>query len=309
MLGITMSRRLTMTQPAEETNHDSLFKWLVTLFHREFFAHYFPSRKVGKVEFIDKEFLAKYDALKDSLENDLLLVIELELDGNWHSLVVNFEHKSWRTNPEKQVMEYMVLAWLLKRRPVWSIVFFTDEAMWRKEMPNKYWLGYSDIEGKQFYSYDIIKVNREKSEQLIAEGSLFSCLLALKADATGIDRAEIVRAIYQRGKEMGSTFTNEHKLLASFFIDAYSKVPEKTKIMLQEETQMPMVATTISEHFINIGEARGEARGVKGEAQAQIQNLQELFDQGQVSQETYDQMMPQLQQRLAKIMAGTHPAT
>jgi len=46
--------------------HDSLFKWLITSFTEAFFAHYFPDIVVGKYTFIDKEFISKYEALRES---------------------------------------------------------------------------------------------------------------------------------------------------------------------------------------------------------------------------------------------------
>ena len=49
--------------------HDGLFKWLMTsLFTKDFFAHYFPEIKIGKYRFIDKEFISKYEALKESIK-------------------------------------------------------------------------------------------------------------------------------------------------------------------------------------------------------------------------------------------------
>jgi len=38
-------------------SHDSLFKWLITSFTTEFFAHYFP--ELGQYHFIDKECVPK----------------------------------------------------------------------------------------------------------------------------------------------------------------------------------------------------------------------------------------------------------
>ncbi len=55
--------------------HDSLFKWLITAFTEEFFAHYFPQIRIGTYRFEDKEFLSRYEALKESLEGDLFLMI------------------------------------------------------------------------------------------------------------------------------------------------------------------------------------------------------------------------------------------
>ncbi len=45
--------------------HDALFKWLITSFAKEFFEHYFPHIIVGQYQFIDKEFISKYKALKE----------------------------------------------------------------------------------------------------------------------------------------------------------------------------------------------------------------------------------------------------
>ncbi len=56
-------------------SHDSLFKWLITAFTREFFKHYFPDITIGEYSFIDKEFISKYETLKESLKGDLFLAM------------------------------------------------------------------------------------------------------------------------------------------------------------------------------------------------------------------------------------------
>ncbi len=66
-------------------SHDSLFKWLITAFTDDFFAHYFPDIRIGRYSFIDKEFVQKYEALKESLRGDLFVVMEVETDGDCHS--------------------------------------------------------------------------------------------------------------------------------------------------------------------------------------------------------------------------------
>jgi hypothetical protein len=54
--------------------HDQLFKWMISIYIREFFAHYFPKVKIGKCESLEKEFVEKYEGLKDSIEGDLFLL-------------------------------------------------------------------------------------------------------------------------------------------------------------------------------------------------------------------------------------------
>lgn len=81
-------------------SHDSLFKWLITAFMREFFAHYFPTLTVGAYSFLDKEFLSRYEALKESLKGDLFLLMEVEIDGAFQEVAIQIEHQS-----EKLVLE------------------------------------------------------------------------------------------------------------------------------------------------------------------------------------------------------------
>ncbi len=83
--------------------HDSLFKWLIASFTEEFFEHYFPDIKVGKYTFIDKEFIQKYEMLKESIKGDLFLVMEVEIDGALQELVIQIEHKSERKDVREKV--------------------------------------------------------------------------------------------------------------------------------------------------------------------------------------------------------------
>ncbi|QTA82232.1 Uncharacterized protein dnl_46090 [Desulfonema limicola] len=142
--------------------HDALFKWLITSFTEEFFAHYFPEIEIGQYRFIDKEFISKYEALKESLKGDLFLVMEIEIDGQLRETVIQIEHQSQKEDMSKRVFKYACYAWLLKEKPVWSIVIYTDETVWRKQMPDSFWFGFDRVHKKQHYYFDVIKVKAEK---------------------------------------------------------------------------------------------------------------------------------------------------
>jgi len=86
--------------------HDSLFKWLIASFTEEFFAHYFPDISIGKYSFIDKEFISRYEALRESLEGDLFLVMEAEIDGELREIVIQIEHQSKRKDVARRVYRY-----------------------------------------------------------------------------------------------------------------------------------------------------------------------------------------------------------
>ena len=115
-----------------------MFKWLITAFTREFFGHYFPSIQIGNYTFIDKEFISKYESLKESLKGDLFLAMEVEIDGKLQEIVIQIEHQSEKKDISERVYEYSCYAWLLKKKPVWSIVIYTDDAVWRKQVVGQY---------------------------------------------------------------------------------------------------------------------------------------------------------------------------
>lgn len=61
--------------------HDSLFKWLITAFTAEFFAHYFPAVRVGSYTFIDKEFIHAVAEMKGQLTDEHLLLVDQWMDA------------------------------------------------------------------------------------------------------------------------------------------------------------------------------------------------------------------------------------
>ena len=200
--------------------HDALFKWLITSFTEEFFQHYFPQIPIGQYRFIDKEFISRYEALKESLEDDLFLIMEVEIDGDVHEVVIQIEHVSQKADVSARMYEYLCYAWLLKRRPVWSIVIYTDDALWRKPVTDTFWFGFSSQMAKQLCHIDIIKVKSEKSADLAQKHSLMCKLLALKADDRETDRGMLVAGIYHTAEQMGDALDNDKKLLIEQWVNA-----------------------------------------------------------------------------------------
>ena len=92
--------------------------------------------------------------------------MEVEINNQWQEVVIQIEHQSKRLDVAERVYEYSCYAWLLKKKPVWSIVIYTDEAKWRKPMSAKFWYAFDGQHQQQFYYFDIIKVNAEKSRDL-----------------------------------------------------------------------------------------------------------------------------------------------
>lgn len=116
-------------------SHDALFKWLIASFTDEFFAHYFPGIRIGRYTFIDKEFISRYEALKESLKGDLFLTMEVEADGELRELAIQIEHQSGKEDVSERMFEYLCYVWLLKKKPVWSMVIYTDELHGKRKFP------------------------------------------------------------------------------------------------------------------------------------------------------------------------------
>ena len=82
-------------------------------------------------------------------------------------------------------------------------------------------------------------------------------------------------------------------------------VPAETVTEIKEEVQMAYVATTISEHFINIGREIGRAEGEAiGTIQGSIATLQSVYKQGIITKEYLDTNMAVLQKDLADLEAN-----
>jgi hypothetical protein len=292
--------------------HDALFKWLITSFTEEFFQHYFPQIPIGPYRFIDKEFISRYEALKESLEDDLFLIMEVEIDGSPHEVVIQIEHLSQKADVSERMYEYLCYAWLLKRRPVWSIVIYTDEAIWRKPVSDTFWFGFSSRIPKQVCHIDIIKVKSEKSADLAQKHSLMCKLLALKADDRETDRGMLVAGIYQIAEEMGDALDNDKKLLIEQWVNAYNNLPPNSLEKIKKEVKMSFVATTISEHIRNQGRIEGRIEGmnegmikgmIKGKLEGQIQTLENLYVSGILNRDQFESMVQPLRKQLQEIQS------
>jgi len=209
--------------------------------------------------------------------------------------------------------------WLLKQKPVWSIVIYTDDALWRKSITDQFYYGFSSAQQKQYFHFDVIKVNREKSSDLINKHSLLCKLLALKANDEGIAPESLVAAIYQAVAQMKDQLTADQLLLVNQWVDYYKKVPEPVLTKIKQEVNMELVETTISEHVYNQGKAEGlaedkaegKAEGLseglakglaKGLLEGQLVLLDNLHQLGILADAQRHAMATPLQQKLKDLM-------
>ena len=303
-------------------SHDALFKWLIAAFTEEFFAHYFPGIRIGKYRFIDKEFISRYEAVKESLRGDLFLLMEVEVKGKLTELAIQIEHQSSKEDVSERMFEYLCYVWLLKKKPVWSIVIYTDEAKWKKKVPKKFCYASDPEHGQQFFHFSVIKVKKEKSRNLIRKHSLLCKLLALKADDEGTDRESLIYEIYRTVARMKDELSNDRLLLVNQRTDFYKKVPDETIDKIRKEIGMEFIETTISEHIFNQGRYEGEIKGkiegeikgqikgkiegkikgkIEGQIEGQILLLEKLHQDGVLSKKKMEKMLIPLRQKLNEL--------
>jgi len=202
----------------------------------------------------------------------------------------------------------------LKKKLVWSIVIYTDEAVWRKPVPDQFCYDFSLTHQKQCFHFDVIKVKAEKSGELIQKHSLLCKLLALKANDEGTVPEQLIYAIYHATALLKEQLTADQLLLIEQWVDFYKKVPEPVLKQIKQEVKMELVETTISEHIYNQGKAEGKTEGLlEGEAkgktegkaegllEGQLAALEHLHRQGILSKAQRNAMVVPLRQQLKQL--------
>jgi len=161
------------------------------------------------------------------------------------------------------------------------MVIYTDDAVWRKPVTERFWYAFDSQNGKQYHQFDVIKVKAEKSGDLIRKHSLMCKLLALKADDRKTDPAELVGEIYRAAALMKNKLTNEQLLLIDQWVSFYKKVSDQRLSKIKKEIKMDFVETTITEHVYNQGWIKGEAEGkAEGEADGRKKMAVNLLKMG-----------------------------
>ncbi len=121
-------------------------------------------------------------------------------------------------------------------------------------------------------------------------------LLALKANDKGTDPEKLVYEIYHAASEMRDILTNEQLLLIGQWVSAYKKVTDRTPDRIKKEVKMDYTETTITEHIFNQGKIEGEIKG-------QIKTLENLYSQGILLKEMFEEMVTPLRRKLNDLLS------
>ncbi|MEI6262161.1 MAG: hypothetical protein WCR46_19935 [Deltaproteobacteria bacterium] len=92
----------------------------------------------------------------------------------------------------------------------------------------------------------------------------------------------------------GNTY---QKLLAEQWVQAHKKVPEKFVEKIKREVNMSFSATTIAEHYVNVGRIEGK-----------IENMEELYRFGFLSKEQMEKKIEPLKEQLQNVQSSEKSA-
>ncbi len=291
--------------------HDSLFKWVITAFLDDFFKLCFPLVNVSKFQLLDKEFYQRLGALDQSLEADLLIMADVEIDGVSWQMMILIELKSRRVMAMAQLHKYLLHACLISDRPVWPLLLYTDEGVWKAAVESSFPLAFHSTRGLNHVHCDIIRLQDFKSEELAYGDLLLGKLFALKADDRDCHREQLVREVYLALQSSPALDENQ-KLAADRFVTTYGKLTSHQIDTIKQEVDMKFMGNTITEYYTILGEERGEKRGEKrgerrGKLQGELSSYQRLLEDGLIDNAYYEKVTAPLLRALAELEKAPKP--
>ena len=137
-------------------------------------------------------------------------------------------------------------------------------------------------------------------------------LLALKANDRGVGSKALIYEIYKYLEDMKNELTNDEKLLAEQWVQAYKKVPDEYVEKIKQEVNMSFSATTITEHYVNMGRNEGKIEGkiegeIEGKIKGKIEALEELYRFSFLSKEQMEKMIEPLEEQLQNLQRPKRP--
>ncbi len=185
------------------SKYDVRHKETLRLFLREYFELFFPDlaakMKFETAHFLDKELIAIFEhpltagksegsALETSTDmgriTDALVLVEVELAGQKEWILIYWEQQSTKkADYEKRMFHCFCGIYFKYRKLVFPIAMFTDEAVWRKPVSNRFEMSILNYPVVQ-YEYRLIKLKDFSStefEEKLEQNPLAAAYLPLTA--------------------------------------------------------------------------------------------------------------------------------
>jgi predicted transposase/invertase (TIGR01784 family) len=282
-----------------KTNHDQLFKELLSTFFQQFLEEFFPqiAQELDFTHFSENNFLQQeyFPDLKASKLHRIDILAKVQLKGKKdedYVIVIVEAQRSKRREFLARIFRYFALIHIKTGKMVLPVVIYTDDAKWEL---TEDWHSYKlNFAGKQILNFNFfaLKLKNLKVKDYLKSHNPATLALASTMDLEDNDLVEIKLTLL-RG--LTNSVKNAAEMMKTFqFIDQYlwendlalqnelDKIYNtKNQINTNEDDQMGRLMEAIEARGEARGIAKGEARGEeRGERQAYLKSAEEMMALG-----------------------------
>ena len=215
-------------------DHDQIFKTLIENFFQEFMELFLPEQAMeidfGRIEFLEQEI---FTDVTGGRRKQLDLVVKAGLrDGGEEYVLVHTEFQSGRDFAfPSRMFEYYCQLHLRYRKPIVPVAVFTDDARWRKQIPETYELGLKSRTYVRF-EYHLIKLKHLDYRQFLGSDNPLAFALMAKMNYSRAERVRLKADFLRLVLGAGIDAARESLLLG--FLQTYMRLGRQEESNFEE---------------------------------------------------------------------------
>jgi hypothetical protein len=267
---------------AKMTNHDQLFKELLTTFFVEFLELFFPSvleyLDTDSIQFVDKELFTDVIGGEKKIMDIVALTKFQEQD---YSFLVHIENESSsKTDFNQRLFRYFCSLFLRYNRPIYPIVVFSYDSPQRQDKSD-FVIDFPDKQVLKF-NYEIVQLNRLDWRDFLQQKNPIAAALMAKMKIDKKDRPTVKA---QCLRLMVTLSLNPAKMqLISGFVDSYLRLNSTEETLFQselgtmeasEQEQIMQITTSWKEEGRTEGRVEGQSNTILRLLNRKLSNLPE----------------------------------
>jgi len=250
-------------------DHDQIFKKLIELFFREFLALFCPAEAklidFSKVEFLREEF---FTDVKRGKRKRLDLVVKVGLKtGGAKLILVHVEFEASR-KPEdfpRRMFNYFCQLFLRYQTEIIPIAVFSDDARWRKPVPNYFEVRLPTRQVVHF-QYELIKLKDLDYRAYLKSNNPLAYALMAKMNYNRKERvrlkADFLRLILGTGIDPARAGVLREFVETYMVLDRTEEIRFKQIVQTERRYQkVEKMITTYEKEAMKKGRVEGRAEG------------------------------------------------
>lgn len=215
------------------TDHDRLFKELLTTFFVEFLELFFPEvltyLDTEQLEFIDKELFTNVTS-GDTYEADIIAKAPFRNQPTF--FIIHVEHQAQPCEGfNLRMYRYFALLHFKHGLPIYPIALFSDKSA-RRDEPDTYQVAFPDLEVLNF-RYRVIQLRRLNWHDFATRDNPIASALLSKMGMKHSERPKVLLTSLRLLAH--SKLDKARQRLISGFIDTYLRLTEEEQAQFEEE--------------------------------------------------------------------------